>query len=124
MTIKEMIDCIVKGIPVEYKGIRCIPVGYGARLDRRNNKMLREFILIEENAKVDCSYIIGESAVKHNTVKGELFKTADVEHRISLEDIRLIDSIIYRHKQEKEREQILAARNTQQIKKAKCRMQN
>ena len=110
MTIKEMIDCIVKGIPVEYKGIRCIPVGYGARLDRRNNKMLREFILIEENAKVDVSYIIDESGVKHNTVKCEVYKTADVEHRITLEDIRLIDSIVYKDKELREREQILKMR--------------
>ena len=113
MTIKEMIDCIVKGIPVEYKGIRCIPVGYGAKLDRRSNKMLREFVLIEENAKVDCTHIIGESGVKHNTVKCEVYKVADVEHRLSIDDIRMIDSVIYRHKEEKERERILQLREMQ-----------
>lgn len=110
MTVKEMIDCVVKGMPVEYKGIRCIPVGYGAKLDRRNNKMLREFVLIEENAKVDCTHIIGESGVKHNIVKCEAYKVADVEHRLSIDDIRMIDSIVNKYKEHKEREEILKAR--------------
>ncbi len=110
MTIKEMIDCIVKGIPVEYKGIKCLPVGYGARVDKRTGAIKREFILVEENAQVDCSHIIDESGVKHNTVKCEIYKTADVEHRLNIDDIRLIDTIVHEHKEKKDREMILKGR--------------
>lgn len=113
MTIKEMIDCIVKGIPVEYKGIKCIPVGYGARRWRIDGKVHREFILIEENSKSDGCYVIDEIGVKYNTVRQEPYTTAVIEHRITLEDIRLIDSIVYRDKELKEREQILKMRAAQ-----------
>ena len=117
MTIKEMVECIVKGIPVEYKGIKCLPVGYGARVDKRTGAVKREFILVEENAQVDCSYIIGENSVKYNTTKCEIYKTVDIEHRLRIEDIRFIDSIVYRHKEEKDREQITAMRNARQMQK-------
>ncbi len=107
-----MIDCIVKGIPVEYRGIRCIPVGYGARRWRKDGKVRREFILIEENSKSDGCYSIDEAAVKYRTVKIEetYIPNAGREHTISLEDIRLIDSIVYKDKELKEREQILKMR--------------